>query len=245
MAASTATPRSTRAHRWDVPARLQHRATPAAAAGPPTARASRCTGKTSPARRAALHVLGPAAAGEPPVERARRARRRARRQGRADPAAAPGDRRRAHRGLPAGRGRGAAVVPVRPRGARVPAAEFARRRSRSSIRSRCRTSRRSATAARASRTSIGVAGARESWRHAVGDAARSRRRRTSRRSRRAPTDPALLVYTSGTTGPPKGALMPQQCLLGNLPGLRPLARRLSRSRATCSGRRPTGRGPAA
>jgi len=34
----------------------------------------------------------------------------------------------------------------------------------------------------------------------------------------APTDPAYLVYTSGTTGPPKGALMPQQCLLGNLPG---------------------------
>jgi acetyl-CoA synthetase len=32
------------------------------------------------------------------------------------------------------------------------------------------------------------------------------------------TDPALLVYTSGTTGPPKGALMPHQCLLGNLPG---------------------------
>lgn len=34
----------------------------------------------------------------------------------------------------------------------------------------------------------------------------------------ASTDPALLVYTSGTTGQPKGALMPQQCLLGNLPG---------------------------
>jgi acetyl-CoA synthetase len=32
------------------------------------------------------------------------------------------------------------------------------------------------------------------------------------------TDPAFLVYTSGTTGPPKGALMPQQCLIGNLPG---------------------------
>jgi acetyl-CoA synthetase len=32
------------------------------------------------------------------------------------------------------------------------------------------------------------------------------------------TDPALLVYTSGTTGPPKGALMPHSCLIGNLPG---------------------------
>ena len=31
-------------------------------------------------------------------------------------------------------------------------------------------------------------------------------------------DPAILVYTSGTTGPPKGALMPHACLLGNLPG---------------------------
>ncbi len=31
-------------------------------------------------------------------------------------------------------------------------------------------------------------------------------------------DPAFLVYTSGTTGPPKGALMPHRALIGNLPG---------------------------
>ncbi|HVO89957.1 MAG TPA: AMP-binding protein, partial [Casimicrobiaceae bacterium] len=45
--------------------------------------------------------------------------------------------------------------------------------------------------------------------------------KASRHFEPAPTrarDPALLVYTSGTTGPPKGALMPQCCLIGNLPG---------------------------
>ncbi len=35
-----------------------------------------------------------------------------------------------------------------------------------------------------------------------------------------PEDPAFLSYTSGTTGPPKGALHAHRCLIGHLPGVR-------------------------
>ncbi|MEO8738386.1 MAG: AMP-binding protein [Casimicrobiaceae bacterium] len=64
---------------------------------------------------------------------------------------------------------------------------------------------------------VGVAGAREAWTvdwQYLQDRAAEHFTPVATRA----TDPALLVYTSGTTGPPKGALMPQQCLLGNLPG---------------------------
>ncbi len=64
---------------------------------------------------------------------------------------------------------------------------------------------------------IGVAGARESWTEDWNALLAKASDRFAAAATRA-TDPALLVYTSGTTGPPKGALMPQQCLLGNLPG---------------------------
>ena len=36
----------------------------------------------------------------------------------------------------------------------------------------------------------------------------------------AATDPSLLLYTSGTTGPPKGVLHMHQWVLGNMPGIR-------------------------
>ncbi|MCB0943341.1 MAG: AMP-binding protein, partial [Mycobacterium sp.] len=35
----------------------------------------------------------------------------------------------------------------------------------------------------------------------------------------APDDPALMIFTSGTTGPPKGALHGHRVLLGHLPGV--------------------------
>ena len=67
------------------------------------------------------------------------------------------------------------------------------------------------------RHAIGAAGARESWLLDWDTLLQKASPTYSATATRA-TDPALLVYTSGTTGPPKGALMPQQCLLGNLPG---------------------------
>lgn len=64
---------------------------------------------------------------------------------------------------------------------------------------------------------VGVAGAREAgvmaWESLVenGDA-RYQRLETSA------ADPAFLLFTSGTTGPAKGALIPHRALLGNMPG---------------------------
>ena len=34
-----------------------------------------------------------------------------------------------------------------------------------------------------------------------------------------PDDPAMMIFTSGTTGPPKGALHGHRVLLGHLPGV--------------------------
>ena len=64
---------------------------------------------------------------------------------------------------------------------------------------------------------VGVAGARESW-ITPWEALQEKGARDFTPLPVAAADPAFLVYTSGTTGPPKGALMPQQCLIGNLPG---------------------------
>jgi len=64
---------------------------------------------------------------------------------------------------------------------------------------------------------VGVAGARESWLTPWETLQEKGSPQFTPRASAA-TDPAFLVYTSGTTGPPKGASMPQQCLIGNLPG---------------------------
>jgi acetyl-CoA synthetase len=67
------------------------------------------------------------------------------------------------------------------------------------------------------RHAIGVAGASESWLLQWDTLLAKSSRHFSPAITRS-DEPALLVYTSGTTGPPKGALMPHRCLLGNLPG---------------------------
>ena len=64
---------------------------------------------------------------------------------------------------------------------------------------------------------IAVAGARESWTHDWDELLAKASDAFTAVATHA-DDPALLVYTSGTTGPPKGALMPHRSLLGNLPG---------------------------
>ena len=64
---------------------------------------------------------------------------------------------------------------------------------------------------------VGVAGARDSW-ITPWEAMLAKASPHFAPVASAATDPAFLVYTSGTTGPPKGASMPQQCLIGNLPG---------------------------
>jgi acetyl-CoA synthetase len=60
----------------------------------------------------------------------------------------------------------------------------------------------------------GPAGAAEDWRALI-DRASDRQQPADT----GPDDPAVMVYTSGTTGPPKGALHGHRVLLGHLPGV--------------------------
>jgi acetyl-CoA synthetase len=64
---------------------------------------------------------------------------------------------------------------------------------------------------------IGVAGARESGVHAW-ESLLEKAARQFACVDTAADDPALIVYTSGTTGPPKGALKAHRVMLGNVPG---------------------------
>ncbi len=62
-------------------------------------------------------------------------------------------------------------------------------------------------------------------------------------SRTRADEAALLVYTSGTTGPPKGALIPHRALIGNLSGFVCSQNWFPTGDDACSGALPTGRGP--
>ena len=64
---------------------------------------------------------------------------------------------------------------------------------------------------------IGVGGARESGVHSY-ESLLEKSQSQFKPIDTSAEDPALIVYTSGTTGPPKGALKAHRVLIGNLPG---------------------------
>ena len=64
---------------------------------------------------------------------------------------------------------------------------------------------------------VGVGGARETGVHGYEELL-AKASRNFRAIDTAADDPALIVYTSGTTGPPKGALKAHRVLIGNVPG---------------------------
>ena len=142
------------AHRWNVPAQFNIAQACCARWANERSRFALYWEDESGAT-AALHVLRPAAAGEPAVECARGAGHRPRRQDRAHPSATAGNRRRASGRVPAGRRGRPVVVPVRSGSAVLSADRFRRqnrfRRSAVAPQSRARARRMSRRRARRGR----------------------------------------------------------------------------------------------
>ena len=144
----------------------------------PAAAGTRLTATASPLlggrrrRHGGLHLLGPAAARRIACPTRSLPWGCARRSHRHHSAAAPGNRRRPYRLLPDGGGGDAAVGPVRPGCARVPAAEQRNGRRAGRYRRRCPTFGTIRDRLPALKHVIGVDGARESG-ALLGDAARA------------------------------------------------------------------------
>ena len=167
----------------------------------------------------------------------------ARRPGGDRHAAALRDRGGAHRAVPTGRGRDAAVDAVRPRRARVP-----HQRQRRRLALVDETGIDNVLEARplcphlATLVAVGGAEGRgdADWRRLLAAAGEAPKPVDTTAD-----DACVLIYTSGTTGPPKGALLPHRVLIGNLPGFVCSQNWFPQDDARVSGRRRTGPGPAA
>ena len=151
---------------------------------------------------------------------------------------------RPYGGLQARRRRPAAGRAVRRRRARLPARRCRREGAGHQRRRSCQARARSPSRCRSS-TLVDLDRRRRRRRGGLGRAARRPQAPISRPSTPAADDPAMMIYTSGTTGTAEGRAARRTACCSAICRACRCRTNSCRSRATCSGRRPTGPGPAA